>query len=390
MPEVTTAAVLTSTVASQKIPVDMDEEIRFEETGSNRFELMTRMVRPIEIRGNMKTEWMEMALYPNVMQTTGVGNTTTVPVDHPEYAHRDQLVMNMTTGEIYLMNEDIGGTGTAGSITVVNHTGSGNITTATAAGQVLLILPEVHAEGEATPPAFSSKPDFFFTYLQQSDETVKVSDLAQNQDEYGMQQFKIDMKNKWLYRKRGVNLSLLISKPMREVTSASGPRRHTAQGLRDAITSHKLDVSSAGGSLDLPLLGEYLRYTTDKSSSSETKICYAGQNAMAALSALPMNQIQTTVSETVWGKKLTSVITPFGTMSFTHDRVLTETYGLGDVFIITDPKSLIRLQYKGCPERMVLNVNGTTDFHNMTNLLTGTWGLKVVQEDLNAWVYGIR
>ena len=392
MADLQTGAVRIDTILAAKIPVDMDENIRFQETSGHRFELMTRLAKPMDIRGNMKTEWLEHEVYPNTMLTTGASGGTTVPVDRPELAHRDQLIQNMTTGEIYLMNEDIGGTGTSGSITVVAHTGSGSIGTATVAGQLLIIHPEVHAEGEAVPPAFTSKPETKFTYIQQSDETCKATDLAQNGNEYGLNQFKIDMQQKWLTRKRGINLSLLISKPMREILSASGPRRHSAGGLRNAITTNKIDLSGPGGSgaIDIPLLGELLRVTTLNTSSSDTKVAYAGQNAIASLSAIPVSQILTSVSETVWGKKLTSVITPFGNLAFDHDRSLTDQYGLGDVFIITDPKSLNRLEYRGSPQRMIMNLNGNTDYHNMTNLFTGTWGLKVTQEYLNAWVYGIQ
>jgi hypothetical protein len=392
MPDVQTGAVRVDTIQGFKIPVDMDENIRFQETSGHRFELMTRLARPVDIRGNMKTEWMEHEIYPNTFLTTGASAGTTVPVDRPEIAHRDQLIQNMVTGEIYLMNEDVGGTGTAGSITVVNHSGSGNIDTATVAGQLCIIHPEVHAEGEDVPPAFTSKPVQKSTYIQQSDETLKVTDLAQNHDEYGMRQYKIDMKQKWLTRKRGINLSLLISKPMREIVSASGPRRHTSQGLRDAITTNMIDLSGPGGSgqIDLPLLGELLRYTTINTSTSPTKVAYAGQNAIASLSAIPVSQILTSVTETKWGKKLTSVVTPYGDLAFDHDRALTDQNGLADVFIITDPKTLNRLEFRGCPQRMIMNINGTTDFHNLVNLFTGTWGLKVTQEYLNAWVYGIQ
>ena len=370
----------------------MDENIRFEETGAHRFELMTRLARPMDIRANMKTEWMEHEIYPNVLNVTASASATTIAVDRPEIAHKDQLIQNMRTGEVYLMNEDIGGTAVAGKITVVNQAGSGSISTPCVSGDLLIIHPEAHAEGEEIPPAFSSKPSSKSTFIQQSDEVCKVTDLAQNNEEYGMRQFKIDMKQKWLTRKRGINLSLLISTPMREVASASGPRRHSAEGLRNAITTNKIDLSGAGGSgvIDLPLLGELLRDTTKNTSSSATKIGYAGQNAMAALSAIPISQILTSVTETSWGKKLTSVVTPFGDLAFDHDRSLTDQYGLGDVFIITDPKTLNRLEFNGSPQRMVMNVNGTSDFHNMTNLLTGTWGLKVTQEYLNAWVEGIQ
>jgi len=36
-----------------------------------------------------------------------------------------------------------------------------------------------------------------------------------------------------------------------------------------------------------------------------------------------------------------------------------------------------------------MNVTDASDFHNQQDLLTGTWGLEVRLEELNAWVYGI-
>jgi hypothetical protein len=390
MPTVQTGAVLSSTIAAQKIPIDMDTEIRFEETGSYRFEYFTRQIRPFETHGNMKVEWMEQELYPNRLVVTAASSGTTISVDHPEYAHTDQLIYNTRTGEMYLMNEDIGGSSAAGKITVVNQSGSGNITTACAVGDVLLVLPEAHAEGETIPGAYTAKPAFFFTYIMQSDKTLKYSDISQNQAEYGLNQYLADRKQAWIERKRGINLSLLVNKQMRETTSASGPRRHTSQGLFAAVTTNKIDMSLQQGTIGLAMLGELMRNTTRISASSDTKIGIAGQNAMASLSAIPVAQILTSVTETEWGKKLTSVRTPFGNLSFDWDKSLSDEFGLADTFLILDPKSLYRLQFQGLPERMMMNVYMTTDIHNTTDVFTGTWGLKVVLEKLNAVVTGIR
>lgn len=388
-PTVQTGTVLASTVAAQKIPVDMDAEILFEETSANRYEYYTRKLRAAQECGNMKKEWMEAALYPNVLICTGAGTTTTIPVDHPEYAHRDQLLFNTRTLEMYIMNEDIGGTGTGGSITVVNHSGSGNITTATQAGDVLIVLPEAHAEGEAVPPAFSSKPDFFYTYLMQSDETLKYSDIAKNQEEYGLAQYLADLKQMWIYRKRGINLALLVNRQMRETASAS-VRRHTSQGLMHALTSNKVDCSFVAGVFNLTFIGELLRVTKRHGASSSVKIGIAGQNPMVSLSAIPVSAIQTTVSEQAWGKRLTSLRTPFGDLSFDHDASLSDEFGLADVFIILDPKCPHRLYMRGLPERMITDLYGTTDLHNTTSVFTGTWGQAVKQQFLSAWVYGIK
>ena len=384
-------ALLTSLVLAAKIPVDMDELIAFEETGTHRFELMTRMANKIDVRPNFKTEWLEHPVYPNVMITTGASGGTTIPVDNPGYAHTDQTIYNMDTDEQYLMNEDIGGGSTAGSITVVNHTGSGSITTATVAGQRLVILPESHAEGEAIPDPFTSKAVTKFTYIMQSTETLKYSDRAQHQNEYGLMQYLGDLKQKHITRQRGKNLSLLISKQVLDITSASGPRRYTSQGLREAVVTNKIDLSGPGGSgqLNLSVIGALLDVTTRATSSSATKVGFAGQNAMTSLSALANDAVRTTVHETLWGKKLMAVRTPFGDLAFDHDRALTDQYGLADVFIISDMKTMVRLQAQGLPERMIFNTGNASDIHNVTTALTGTWGLKVKWEYLNAWINGI-
>ena len=391
-PTLVTGGLRTDLVLSNKIPIDMDEDIRFEETGSFRFELMTRMANEMDIRANMKTEWLEHPVYPNVINTTGASGGNTIPVDNPGFAHRDQIIYNTVTNETYLMNEDIGGGSTGGSITVLNHSGSGSITTATVAGQRLIILPEAHAEGEGVPPAFTSKPVPKFTYIQQSDETVKYTDLARNHQEYGLSQYLGDLRQKWITRKRGINLSLLISNQQLDTTSASSRRRYTAQGIREAIVTNQIDLSGPGGSgqLDLAVIGALLDVTTRVSSSSETKIGFASQNAMTSISALPNSAIRTTVDEMIWGKKLTVLRTPFGDLAFDHDRALTDQYGLADVFLIIDMATMIRLQMRGLPQQLIMNMGDRSDIHNTTSAFTGTWGIKVIREYLNAWVEGIQ
>jgi len=389
MPELATGALRTDLVDSQKVPVHMDNYIHFEDESSYRFESLSRRFRDIEEVDNMRVDFMEYETYPIVMICSAAESGTTISVDHPEYAHRDQLIYNTRTNEFYLMNEDIGGTSSAGKLTVVNHAGTGNITTATAAGDRLLVTLEAHAEGEALPPAFTSKPRFKDTYLQQFDETLKYTDLSKGQGEYGEKQYLIDRKQKWIYHKRGLNLMLYLGQAMREVASASGPRRHTMRGLRDWTTTHRQNMALVPGGLTLTTLGVLIRECSEIGASSDSKIGMAGTNAMTSISDMPAAAIQTSVTEQVWGKKITSVITPFGPLSFAWDKTLSATNGLSDVFAIVDQKSIHRLRYRGQPERLVMNVSDASDFHNTQDLITGTAGMKIVLEMLNAWVYGI-
>lgn len=385
---VQTAAVKTSTVAAQKVPVYMDEKISFKEESAFRFESFTRRLRPVRSVNNMKVEFMEMDLYPIVMIGSAAESGTTISVNYPEYAHRDQMIYNTRTHETYLMNEDIGGASSAGKITVVNQSGSGSITTATAVGDIYLILPEAHAEGEPIPPAFTNKPDFLSTYLMQSDKTLKYTDLAKNQGEYGEQQYLIDRRQAWISWKQQMNLKLLLGGQVRETTSGDG-RRHMSRGFRDWVSTNKISMASVGGELSLTTIGMLMRETMTIGASSDMKVGIAGQNATISLSALPDSAIRTTVNETSWGKNIKTLVTPFGNLNIEYDKCLSDEFGLADNLIIMDPKSPHRLVYNNMAPKMVMNVTDASDYHNQQDLITGTWGLEVRLEELNAWVYGI-
>lgn len=144
-------------VASQKIPIYMDDYISFEDSSAYRFEAIMRKLGNDQGVSNTKVEFMEMGVYPNKMVCSAIEpiGETSIAVDYPAYAHKDNLILNTRTGEIYLMAEDVGGTTTTGFIKVTAHTGSGGITAATAVNDVLLILPEAHAEGEPVPDGYS-------------------------------------------------------------------------------------------------------------------------------------------------------------------------------------------------------------------------------------------
>ena len=386
---VATGLIRTSDIAEQKVPVHMDEKIHLEETSTYQFELITRMFRPIEQVTNMKVEFMEHELYKRVMTCSAVESGTTISVDLPEIAHRDHGVYNTRTHETYLMNEDIGGTSSSGKITVVNQTGSGSISNATAVGDLLIVQLEAHAEGEALPLAYTNKPTFYSTYLQESDEKLTYTKMSQKQREYGMDQYLIDRKLKWISYKQGQNLKMLLGGEVRDTTSGDG-RRHMMRGLRDWITSNRQNMGPAGGVLSLATIGEMMRETNILGASSGNKIGIAGSNSVTALSALPASHIQTTVSETKWGKKLKNIVTPFGDISFTYDKTLSAQYGLADNFIIIDPVSIHRLQYSDFVPRLLLNITNAEDIHNTVDAITGTFGMKVVHESLCAWAYGIN
>lgn len=379
----------TDLLLANKVPINMDNHIAELETSKYLFEYLVRQIRESQEEDNMKVEFMEDRPYPITMICSAAESGTTISVDFPARAHKDELIYNTRTKEIYLMNEDVGGGSAAGKITVVNHSGSGNITNATAAGDVLIRLMEAHAEGEAIPPAFSVTPATYFTYLMQSDQVNTNTDIQKRSREYGKTQIMLNRKKTWIDYKRRKDLIFYLGEHMREVTSASGPRRHTCRGLENWIQTNKIDFTTVGGGLTPASLGELMRRTMNHTSSSSTKIAILGQNAWAHVSNLPENAIRTTVTETSWGKRLNTLVTPHGTQSIGYDPQLIATNGLADRFYLLDPGFINHMHLRDEPERLLVSIGDNTDIHNDTDAVTGTFGLKLGLEELHAMGFGI-
>ena len=378
--------VRTDDVLAAKVPVFMREQIDILDSERAFFEHLSRQFNKSKGIENMKYNFLEMRAYPNIMTCDEVTTAadTEVHVDHPEYAHTDQLIYNTRTQEHYLMNEVIGGVATAGTITVLNLSGSGGITTATAINDILHIGPEAHAEGEAIPAAYSHTPTERFTYLFQHDKRRANTDIQRLTKEYGPNQLLLDRKQFWVDEMKALAMLLYTGKQSREILSATGPRRHAMSGIMEQITTNVIDFDDVPGAMTLASIGEMLRLTMNHSASSTTKVGVCGQNAWAGVSALPAAAIRTTVTETAWGKKLNTLITPFGTLSIGYDNMLRAEFGMDDKFFVLDPSYVERLYLTGAETHLILNIEANDDIHNQVDVITGTDGIRLGLEELHA------
>jgi hypothetical protein len=391
MPTIITGNVRTDQVLAAKVPVNMRDKIDLLDAERAPFELLSRQFNAMKGIDSMKYNFLEQRLLPFIMtcdEVTAAADTE-IHVDHPEYAHTDQMIYNTRTKEWYLMNEAIGGVATAGTITVLNQIGSGGITNATAIGDILHIGPEAHAEGEAIPAAYSGQPVERFTYLFQHTKRRANTDIQRLTKEYGVKQLITDRKLFWIERMRALAMMLYTGKQGREVASASGPRRHQMSGLMEQITTNVIDFDSVPGAMTLASVGETMRLTLNHSSSSSTKVGIAGQNAWAGISAMAASSIRTTVSETEWGKKLNTLITPFGTLSIKYDPMLSAEYGMADKFFVLDPSYIERLYLIGDETRLILNIEANDDLCNQVDAIKGTDGIRVGLEELHAYAENI-
>lgn len=386
-------SVLTSDVKANKVPIDMDTELDWRFKDAYFFEALLR-----EIQGgrtskrNMKTEWMDVHPLANIVIVTADSSATSLSVDFPSRCHRDDLLYNVTKNQFCLVQEDVGGTASAGTVSVVNIAGTGNLnsgnTTTWETGDIVRILGEAHAEGEAIPPAFSDKPVPKWVYLMQRDRTSKYSDLAQQHDEYGERQFLIDRRQAWIQYKSQWVLLMYFGQKNREVVSGDG-RRHVMSGMKEQIETNIVDFSSAPGGMTLTALGEVLRRTKYTSSASANRLAMIGTNASMQISAMPATAVRTSPGAPMWGDYVKEILTPHGKLMFRYDPELSAENGAADVMMVFDPAHVHMLKFGTLDDTMLLDRGGPLDIHNTTDVLTGTCGLQLRQEQNAAWCHGI-
>lgn len=373
--------------------ISMEESAVRLENGTYVLNYMTQMFGGgIKSVGRTKHEWRERSIIPEVATVTSAASVgdTTIAVDHPEYFHRDEAVAIPSTGEVVLMNEDAGGGTATGKITVVRNTGSGGLVNAIAAGAVVVRLHEAHAEGEAIPPALNITEDEKYTYVQQSDVVSGVTDIMSYERTYGESELakrRVDAMIEW---HRAIDRILWFGVRTREVTSASGPRRHIMQGVREYLTERQVDASGLSGAT-LTDIGQWLRPTTLFGAASEEKVLLAGQNLWTYLSQYPAAFMQAQPGkDQTWGTTVNRVITPYGTVLVKYNKLFSAEYGQATESVILDPKFIERIQLDGAPMQLKMNVQDNTDIHNIKDVITGTFGLVLKCTAMHRWITGLK
>ena len=342
--------------------------------------------------GRMKFEWRErrLATISDTVTGTAAVSATSVPVANPTAYHRDQMVFIAKANDMFYVDEDIGGTASAGHVKVRGKSGTGGITTALAANDVLLIGPESHAEGEDIPPAFANVETSQYAYCFQSDETIKLTDILMSEEGYGMPEIQAQRKDKMKELLERYSLGMYQSIGGREIVSASGARRHSMTGLNEYLASYTDDASSLPGGLTRATIGAMIRPTTIYGESMMQKVCLPGQNAWEAISAMPDSALRTEPGESkTWGVTVHKLVTAFGTLSLVYDPLLSEERGMaGDMYVLSK-KNIQQVQLKGRPMKFMTNVQNSTDIHNQIDVHTGTRGLRLMLPELHRRIKNI-
>ncbi len=395
--EVITGTARVDQLNQAQLVIDMEPNAHKLYQDAYAFEALTRNVRGgMGKATRMQHLYREDRLMPNTTVTTAAAAAaaTSIAVSVANIGFRDMNIYCPATGEMFSMDEDIGGTAVAGAIKVrglASATGTG-ITTAIPAGSVLVFVTEAHAEGEAVPPAFITKETDAYTYLMQFDEVIEFTDIFKAEKKYGEDDINKQRAKKWIEVKKKLNLYLYAGQQVREVASAGGARRHSLRGLISYLASRDIDASAIPGGLTRATLGLFLRPTTQYGVGMDNKVLMAGQNAWAAISSYPDSALRTPPGDGIkWGVTVKQLITAFGTLDCVYDQMLSQEYGLADRLFIVDPNRIKQLEMEGLPLVIKTGIQNPTEIHIETrDVITGTRGLEVPLAEVHQSVSGIN
>ena len=355
--------------------------------------LMRQLGGGIKSVGRMETKWRErqLAIMSDTVGAAGAAiAATSIPVANPTAYHLDQQIMAPRTGDMFFVDEEIGGTAVAGKVKVRGKTGAGGITYALVSGDVLLIGPESHAEGEDIPPAFANDEVTKTTYVFQTDETIKITDIMDAEEVYGDKEIVAQRKDKMKEQLKRLCLAYYTSLGGREIVSASGKRRHTMTGIFEYLASQVTDASAIQGGLTLQTIGAALRPCTIYGQSLSQKVFLAGQNAFESICAMPMNALrEDTGNSKSWGVTVRTLITPYGDLSVVHEPLFSAENGMAGEAVCLQKDKIQQIQLRGKPLVHMTNVQAKRDVHNIEDLYTGTRGIRMMNVELSRRIKNI-
>lgn len=391
MSEIITGKTRSDLINQESLIISMEDFAARLEEPAAALETLTRKCGGVKSVGRMKHQWRERRLrsMTDVVTAIAAKNATSIAVSNPQNFHLNEMIVAPKTGDMFFVDEAVGGTTTAGEVKVRGKAGNGGIGAALAVADILIICGEAHAEGDPIPPAFANKETDLFAYLWQTDETINVTDIQNAEEQYGLKEIMAQRRDKAIEQLKKLALTMYVSVGGRETVSANGARRHTPSGLIEFLADQKTDASAIVGGLTRTTMGNIMR-TTLYGHSSEQKVNILGQNAWAAVSAMADTYLRADSKLAAsWGIQVTKLITAFGAMNLTYDEILTDEYGLAGEMFTLDTKHIKQLQLRGLPFVMKTNVQDKKDAHNIIDLYTGTRGLMLELPELHHRTYGI-
>lgn len=388
-------ALLTSTVNSDGIPIDMEKDTKLLLPNHYTTRAMIRKFGQTIVATSMEHKYRERRPIPNwttiaVADAAGqahieVADYTRIQDDHILWVVRDGVII------MQLLVQDTSIDATISVVNFTGTTGSGTIPYETVVGDVVVIGPEAHAEGEAVPDPYTNISITKTDYLMQIDRAVKKTDIEAAQGHYDQREknLAMDLKMAWVEENAKLNLALYFATETKESTSASR-NRYAFHGLFNRLTENIEDYSGVGSGLTVSGFQEVIRKVIDEGPAGGNPVFVAGVNCNNHISTWADGAIRVTPGDTKWGFMVRTILTQYGPVQVVYDNVLNAKYGVADRGVILESSKVRQMHLAGLKMRLFANITAKRDIHNMEHAISGTWGIQASALECFAQIKGVN
>jgi len=345
---------------------------------------------------NMKMEWRNLKRAPKTCKVTAVSNAgaSTITVDDYALIHRDVLLQNTRTNELYLTAlTSTKQVADAAAVPILSYDNAAGVTLyATKVGDVIQILCPVHAEGTTVNDGWTLQSENVYDYnMEIARRAADISNIADSESYYNVTPNARGLQSKYamIELMEQINRLSYFGKSTLEIISASGARRWCMGGLRQKIVTNRV-VMGAGQLFTPQVIGEGLRLTTWHTSASKRKIFMAGQNAILAMSGWPTNFILVGPGKTEWGSDVTRIITPYGDVEVVRDKTMSQEFAMADLATLIDARWVQSTFLQGNPMTVIQKASYYSHAHRIVDIVTTTCGMKLQNEENFGWWENIQ
>jgi len=385
----------TVNINTDGVPIDMEARTRAYKPENYTTRVLVSKFGTPKIAKDMEHKYRERRPMANwtTVKTAQSAAASTITVNNYDIIKTDVVLWVLRDGEklMQLLVQDASIDETVAVVNFTGTTGSGGLPVATQVGDIVVVGPESHAEGEAVPAAYSNISVTQRDYLMQTDRAVKKTDIEAHIGKYDDREKKLalDLIMAWVEENSKINLAMYLGTETKEATSGDG-RRYFIKGLIDRITENVDDYAGVGAGWTVQGLQEILRKTQDDTPAGGIKFLMAGVNMNNAISSWPDGSIRVDPNSKKWGIQIRIIQTQYGEVGVVYDNVLQKRYGLEDRGFILDSAHMRQMNLEGLPMRAYYNITNTRDIHNMEHAISGTYGTQMGLNEAFAQIKGIN
>lgn len=381
MPDIVTGVRDTGNILSNKIVVDMSNEIALLNPNANPFMRFLKISkRNQRIAQSPKIEWMEDDLNPiwdKVNNSVDYDDeATSITVTNGDYFSKGDIVKVPVTGEVLLVTAI-----STNALTITRGYGT------TVAGAIkkddpLVIIGNANEEGSGTRTIKTTKEVPKYNYTQIIKTPFGVTNTEAATKMYGGKDLSYQQKKKGIEHTRSIEHALLLGERKLD-TSGDAPKR-TAGGFLEFATKNNYDASGelTESEFDNNVAEVVFQY------GSEEKILLASARLISVINAWGKGKMEINNLAAKYGIRVFQYVTPFGVFQIMNMSHVLKGATYGGYGLVVDPENVKYAPLKGRDTKLETNIQANDIDARKDQYITEA-SIEIRQPDTHGVITGV-